>query len=62
VFSELHTPVHTCFVLVGSSDERSFHLRVLVAVAHIVQEPDFEERRSEARSEGELRDIVLLSR
>jgi len=62
VFSGLHAPVHTCFFLVGSSDERSFHLRVLVAIAHIVQEPDFEERWKEARNEGELRDIVLLSR
>ncbi len=62
VFSELHPRVHTAFVLIGSGDERSFHLRALVAVAHIVQEPEFERRWQEARNPEQLRDIILLSR
>ena len=62
VFSELHPPVHTAFVLVGSTDQRNFHLRALVAVAHIVSEGDFETRWSAAKNADQLRDIVLLSR
>jgi len=61
-FSELHPPVHTAFVLVGSGDERNFHLRALVAVAHIVSEQGFSKRWFDAKNEDQMRDIVLLSR
>lgn len=62
VFSELHAPVHTAFILIGSEDERNYHLRALMAVAHIVEEPGFQDRWLKARGAGELRDILLLSR
>ena len=62
VFSELHPPVRAAFVLVGSPDQRNFHLRALMAVAHIAGERDFESRWLHARSAEQLRDIVLLSR
>jgi len=61
VFSELHPPVKTVFVLVGSPDERNYHLRALMIIAHIVQEPDFESRWFNARGVEQLRDVVLLS-
>jgi len=61
VFSELNPPVTTAFVLIGSPDERNFHLKALMAIAHIVQEPDFERRWFQAESVEQLRDIVLLS-
>ena len=61
-FSELGPPVHTAFVLAGSPDQRQFHLKALVAVAHTVQEKDFEDRWLNARNPEQLRDIVLLSR
>jgi mannitol/fructose-specific phosphotransferase system IIA component (Ntr-type) len=61
-FSELHAPVHTAFVLIGSSDERNFHLKALMSVAHLVQEREFEERWKLARNVEQLRDIVLLSK
>jgi amino acid transporter/mannitol/fructose-specific phosphotransferase system IIA component (Ntr-type) len=61
VFSELHRPVTTAFVLVGSRDERNYHLRALMAIAHIVEKPDFESRWEAARNAEELRDVVLLS-
>ncbi len=61
IFSELHPPVHTAFVLIGSPDERSYHLRALVAIAHVVQEPRFQERWQQAANAEQLRDIVLLS-
>jgi APA family basic amino acid/polyamine antiporter len=52
--------VHAVFVLVGSRDERNFHLQALSAIAQIVQGPGFEERWLAARGEQGLRDLVLL--
>lgn len=60
VFSENAPRVQTVFVLIGTSDERNFHLRALSAIAQIVQDPEFEGRWLEARSKEALRDIVLL--
>lgn len=60
-FSDLHPPIHTAFVLIGSRDERSYHLRALVAIAHVVQEPDFQKRWLDAANAEQLRDVVLLS-
>jgi len=60
-FSELHAPVRTAFVLVGSTDERNYHLRALMSIAHIVQEPDFETRWFGAGSVAQMRDMLLLS-
>jgi len=59
-FSEDAPHVHAVFVLVGTLDERNFHLRALSAIAQIVQDPGFEEKWSAAEGEEELRDIVLL--
>jgi len=54
-------PVHTAFILAGSPDERNYHLRALMAIAHIVQERDFAERWRAASGPEALRDILLLS-
>ena len=54
-------PVHAAFVLVGSEDERNYHLRALMAIAHIVQERDFVGRWLAAPRTEHLRDIILLS-
>lgn len=59
-FSEDAPHVHAIFVLVGTRDERNFHLRALSAIAQIVQDPGFEEKWTAAGSKEELRDIVLL--
>lgn len=61
VFSDLNQPVTTAFFLAGSADERNFHLKALMTIAHIVQEPGFRERWHDASSTEGLRDIVLLS-
>ncbi len=61
VFSELRQPVNTVFMLIGSRDQRNFHLRSLMAIAHIVEEPDFEQRWMAAENLEQLRDVVLLS-
>jgi len=59
-FSDEYPDVHTVFVLVGTRDERNFHLRVLSSIAQIVQNPDFEKKWMTARNERALRDIILL--
>lgn len=61
VFSDLQEPVRTAFILIGSADERNYHLRALMTVAHIVSEEGFEGRWFSAKNIEQLRDIVLLS-
>jgi len=62
VFSPLHTPVTTAFILIGSPDERNYHLRALMNIAHVVEEPDFRQRWDSAQGVEELRDVVFLSK
>ncbi|MBD3296569.1 MAG: amino acid permease [Candidatus Omnitrophica bacterium] len=61
-FPEEEEKVHTVFVIMGTIDERSFHLRVLSAIAQIVEEHDFKRRWMNARDEKELRDIILFAK
>lgn len=61
VFPDTLQPVHTLFVLVGSSDERNFHLRALAAIAQIAQDKDFDKNWLKARNIEELRHIILLA-
>jgi len=60
-FPTAEEPVTTMFILVGSLDERNYHLRALMAIAQVVQERDFEQRWLCARDARGLRDIILLS-
>ncbi len=62
VFSESAPRVNTIFVLIGTRDERNFHLRALAAIAQIIQDPHFEEKWMAAKSEEALRDLVLLGK
>ena len=62
VFSESASTVHVVFVLIGSKDERNFHLRALAAIAQIVQNPDFEKKWMSAKNEKALKDVVLLGK
>jgi len=52
---------HIIFVLVGSSDRRILHLKILAAIAQTVQSPGFDKKWLEASSTEELRNIVLLA-
>ncbi len=61
IFDESQPPVQTAFVLVGSADQRNFHLRALMAIAQIVQEEGFIARWLAAPGPENLRDLVLLS-
>ena len=60
-FSDSAENVHAVFVLVGTKDEKNFHLRSLAAIAQIVQGADFDKRWQCARNDNELKDLVLLS-
>ncbi|UCB57580.1 MAG: amino acid permease [Candidatus Omnitrophota bacterium] len=61
IFPQAEQPVHTIFVLVGTRDERNFHLRSLAAIAQIAQDKDFDKNWLTARNNEELRDIILLA-
>lgn len=52
--------VRAVCALIGSRDERNFHLRVLSSIAQIVQNPRFEKRWMAAHSIEGLRDLILL--
>lgn len=61
IFSLDLPPVYTVFVLIGTRDERNFHLRALMSIAQIVQQPDFERHWLKAKNIEDLRNIILLS-
>jgi mannitol/fructose-specific phosphotransferase system IIA component (Ntr-type) len=60
-FSDKAPAIHTIFVIAGSKDQRNFYLRVLAAIAQIVQDPEFDRKWMAARNEQALRDVVLLA-
>lgn len=59
-FSDEYNSIHAIFMLVGTRDERNFHLRALSAIAQIIQAPDFEKKWLRAKNAAGLRDIILL--
>ncbi|MBE0431921.1 amino acid permease [candidate division WOR-3 bacterium] len=62
VFAPDKKDVHAVFILVGTRDERHFHLQALSAFAQVVQDPDFERKWLGAKSKESLRDLVLLGK
>ena len=50
------------FVLAGSTDERNYHLRALMAIATIVQHKNFATRWQNAHSAEHLRDLLLTAK
>jgi len=59
-FSEKEPKVHAVFVIMGTKDERNFHLHTLAAIAQIVHDPNFEAKWRGAKTKEALRDIILL--
>lgn len=55
--------VHIAFVIVGSAGEpgRSLHLKDLVAIAQITNNPEFDSEWMSAKSEEELRTLLYLA-
>jgi len=60
-FYDRQPHVHTAFVLVGTRDERNYHLRALMAIAQIAQETGFELKWLAASNAEDLKNILLLS-
>ena len=61
VFSGSKTPVNVVFALAGSKDERNFHLKALMAIAQIVQSPDFMTNWMKVETEDDLRNLILMA-
>lgn len=60
VFSTKEPTIRAVFVIMGTKDERNFHLHALAAIAQIVRDPHFEAKWTHAKNQEALRDIVLL--
>jgi len=58
-FSKSRPLVYAAFILVGSMDERNFHLRALSAIAEIVMDPKFEKKWLRARTKESLKDVII---
>lgn len=59
-FGEDTPEVKAVFVLVGTRDERNFHLRALASIAQIISTKDFMTRWMSAKNIENLRDTILL--
>lgn len=53
--------VYTAFCLIGTRDERNFHLKALMSIAQILQDPDFHRQWMKARTLNELRSVMLVA-
>lgn len=60
-FSAAMPPVYAAFVLVGTRDERDFHLRALSAIAQIVLDPGFEKKWMRAKTRAALKNVIITA-
>lgn len=60
-WNENNDIVYTAFCLIGSKDERNFHLKALMAIAQILQDPDFHAQWMKCRNKQDLKSILLLT-
>jgi len=61
-FSESNPKITMVFALAGSKDERDFHLQALMAIAQIVQNPEFEKKWKNARNIEDIKNLILVSK
>jgi len=61
-FSPGAPPVHAVFVLIGSPDQRNYHLRALMAIAEIAQSAHFDRGWQRAADVEALRGLILRSK
>ncbi len=61
-FNESRPHVHTVFILMGTKDERAFHLQSLAAVCQIIQHENFEKTWLKAKDTAALKDVILLGK
>ncbi len=62
IWNEEGEVVYTAFCLIGTKDERNFHLRALMFIAQILQDPDFHKEWMNAKNDRELRSVILLTK
>lgn len=62
LFSNEEKYIKAVFILIGTADQRNFHLKALSAIAQIVQSPKFEDSWLKAKGVDNLRDIILLGK
>lgn len=58
-FSDTAPHIHAVFFLLGSMDQRHFHLVAISAIAQIVQNPEFETEWLRAENIDQLRQLIL---
>lgn len=61
-FDDEHQSIKTIFVLIGTLDERNFHLRALASLAQIVTDEHFVDKWCRAKHCEDLKDLMLLSK
>jgi mannitol/fructose-specific phosphotransferase system IIA component (Ntr-type) len=61
-WSDEYPAVHAVFVLAGTADERHFHLITRAPLAQIVLDPKFDAQGMAAKTEKNLRDVILLGK
>ena len=54
--------INVVFILIGTMDERNFHLKALSAIAQVINGRDFYNKWMEAKNSEVLKDILLLSK
>jgi basic amino acid/polyamine antiporter, APA family len=59
--SENKVPVKVIFAIIGSLDERTFHLQTLANIAQVAQSKDLFKKWDDAKNEQGLKDVILLS-
>lgn len=60
-FTPAAPAVNAVFVLIGTTDERLFHLRALSAIAQIVFQPEFEKQWLKARGTSGIKHLIHLA-
>ena len=60
-FSEKEKSVKAVIAIVGSKNNRTRHLKTFSAIAHIIQEKEFDDKWKKAETPKNLRDIFLLA-
>ena len=59
IFSDDSAPVRTFFVIVGSNDQKSFYMHVLMWLIQITENEKFEEEWVNAKDGDALRELIL---
>ena len=60
-FGENISPIHIIFALIGTMDERNFHLQALMSIAQIIQDKNFMNNWEKARNIEDLKNLILLT-